>query len=84
MLCYHSMIDCNILFNLLHVRKISHPDNFAWPQAETLPADIQKVCRYNGINWIHDYQDACIAKIVRFIKGETGNQRRLVVIEEDR
>lgn len=48
-------------------------DNFAWPQSEKLPADIQKICRYNGINWIHDYQDACIAKIVRFIKGEAGS-----------
>ena len=58
--------NCNVFISF------QFTDNFVWPQAEKLPADIHKICRYNGINWIHDYQDACIAKIVRFIKGEAG------------
>ena len=28
------------------------------------------MCYYNGVRWIHDYQDACVEKIVRFIRGE--------------
>jgi hypothetical protein len=26
--------------------------------------------RFNGVRWVHDYQEACIDKVERFIKGE--------------
>lgn len=46
-------------------------DNFQWPESETLPDDIRAVCYFNGIRWIHDYQDACVDKLERFMKGDT-------------
>ena len=44
-------------------------ENFEWPEPEQLPEDIRVVSRFNGIKWIHEYQDACIDKLDRFIKG---------------
>ena len=40
-------------------------DNFTWPNEEELPRDMQNIMKYNAVNWIHDYQDACIEKIER-------------------
>ncbi|XP_063611289.1 NAD(+) hydrolase sarm1-like isoform X1 [Penaeus indicus] len=45
-------------------------DNFQWPDPEELPEDMRAVCYFNGVRWIHDYQDACVDKIERFIRGE--------------
>ncbi|XP_037092455.1 NAD(+) hydrolase sarm1-like isoform X3 [Pollicipes pollicipes] len=45
-------------------------DNFQWPEAEELPEDMRAICTFNGISWIHDYQDACVDKLERFIRGE--------------
>lgn len=45
-------------------------DNFEWPSADTLPEDIRQICFFNGIKWIHDYQDACVEKLERFLRGE--------------
>uniref|UniRef100_A0A0K8SPA2 ADP-ribosyl cyclase/cyclic ADP-ribose hydrolase n=2 Tax=Lygus hesperus TaxID=30085 RepID=A0A0K8SPA2_LYGHE len=44
-------------------------DNFSWPAPETLPDDMRAVCNFNGVMWIHDYQDACVDKLERFMKG---------------
>jgi hypothetical protein len=41
-------------------------DNFAWPEAEKLPEDMRSVCHFNGVRWIHDYQDACVDKLERY------------------
>ncbi|GFO08649.1 sterile alpha and tir motif-containing protein 1 [Plakobranchus ocellatus] len=46
-------------------------DNFRWPSPETLPEDMRNVCYFNHVRWIHDYQDACVDKLERFIRGET-------------
>uniref|UniRef100_A0AC35F708 ADP-ribosyl cyclase/cyclic ADP-ribose hydrolase n=1 Tax=Panagrolaimus sp. PS1159 TaxID=55785 RepID=A0AC35F708_9BILA len=35
-----------------------------------LPDDIRQITRFNGVRWVHDYQEACIDKVERFIKGE--------------
>lgn len=35
-----------------------------------LPEDIRQITRFNGVRWVHDYQEACIDKVERFIKGE--------------
>lgn len=40
---------------------------FKWP--ENLPEDMRSVAHFNGVSWIHDYQDACIDKLERYIIG---------------
>lgn len=45
-------------------------DNFCWPEPEKLPEDMRNVCYFNGVRWIHDYQDACVDKLERFMRGE--------------
>ena len=45
-------------------------DGFAFPEAEELPEDVRALSHFNGVKWVHDYQDACIDKIERFIRGE--------------
>jgi len=44
---------------------------FQWPAPEELPEDIRAVAYFNGVRWVHDYQDACIDKLEKFIRGET-------------
>ncbi|XP_055631025.1 NAD(+) hydrolase sarm1 isoform X2 [Toxorhynchites rutilus septentrionalis] len=48
--------DCNIIPII---------DNFQWPEPERLPEDMRGVCHFNGVRWIHDYQDACVDKLER-------------------
>lgn len=49
-------------------------DNFVMPEPEKLPESMRPITSYNGVRWIHDYQEACIDKIDRFIRGEvSGN-----------
>ncbi|XP_072163612.1 NAD(+) hydrolase SARM1-like [Diadema setosum] len=50
-------------------------DNFKWPKSDDLPEDMKGICFFNGIKWIHDYQDACIDKLERFLKGEENMDR---------
>ncbi|XP_035210783.1 NAD(+) hydrolase sarm1-like isoform X2 [Stegodyphus dumicola] len=45
-------------------------DNFQWPEAESLPEDMRAVSYFNGVRWIHDYQDACVEKLERFMRKE--------------
>lgn len=45
-------------------------DNFQWPQAEDLPEDMRPVCYFNGVRWVHDYQDACVEKLEKFMRGD--------------
>ncbi|KAK9512864.1 hypothetical protein O3M35_001186 [Rhynocoris fuscipes] len=51
-------------------------DNFQWPDPETLPEDMRAVCHFNGVMWIHDYQDACVDKLERWIRWQQGLTRR--------
>nr|XP_019943913.1 PREDICTED: sterile alpha and TIR motif-containing protein 1 [Paralichthys olivaceus] len=43
-------------------------DNFAWPDAMSLPEDMRAVLKFNGVKWSHEYQEATIEKILRFLK----------------
>lgn len=52
-------------------------DNFEWPKAEELPDDMRAVCHFNGVRWIHDYQDACVDKLESFIRGKSNLANRL-------
>ncbi|XP_050500568.1 NAD(+) hydrolase sarm1 isoform X4 [Diabrotica virgifera virgifera] len=45
-------------------------DNFIFPELEQLPEDMRQVCHFNAVRWIHDYQDACVDKLERFMRGE--------------
>ncbi|XP_062543365.1 NAD(+) hydrolase sarm1 isoform X5 [Armigeres subalbatus] len=49
-------------------------DNFQWPEPERLPEDMRGVCHFNGVRWIHDYQDACVDKLERFMRAETNTR----------
>ncbi|XP_054718977.1 NAD(+) hydrolase sarm1-like isoform X2 [Uloborus diversus] len=46
-------------------------DNFKWPDPDSLPEDIRTIPNFNGVNWSHDYQDACVDKLERFMRGES-------------
>ncbi|THD24374.1 Sterile alpha and TIR motif-containing protein 1 [Fasciola hepatica] len=42
-------------------------DNFVWPDADELPEDIRSLIEYNAVNWSHEYQEACIDKVEKFM-----------------
>lgn len=44
--------------------------DFQWPDPLELPEDIQALCYFNGVRWVHDYQNACIDKLERFIRAD--------------
>lgn len=50
-------------------------DNFTWPEPEQLPSDMRAISKFNGVRWIHDYQDACVDKLERFMRGELNSYR---------
>ena len=60
--------DCNI---------IPVFDNFSMPKSKDLPVAMRALTSKNGVNWVHDYQTACVDKIERFIRSQTiGGRRR--------
>ena len=52
-------------------------EEFQWPKKSELPQDIQQVCNLNGVLWSHEYQDACIEKIISFLHLQTPKPARL-------
>ncbi|XP_058489519.1 NAD(+) hydrolase SARM1 [Solea solea] len=44
-------------------------DNFAWPEPTSLPEDMRQILNFNGVKWSHEYQEASMEKILRFLKG---------------
>ncbi|XP_060115477.1 NAD(+) hydrolase SARM1 [Heteronotia binoei] len=46
-------------------------DHFEWPDPKTLPEDMRAVLKFNGIKWSHEYQEATIEKIIRFLQGRS-------------
>ncbi|KAL3240917.1 hypothetical protein MRX96_047870 [Rhipicephalus microplus] len=55
-------------------RCVGDNDRKDWVHREinlkVLPEDMRAVCYFNGVRWIHDYQDACVDKLERFMRGE--------------
>ena len=51
-------------------------DNFVWPEEESLPEDIRSVHKINGVSWSHEYQDACVDKLVAFLHLPSFSRRR--------
>ncbi|KAK7156537.1 hypothetical protein R3I94_006559 [Phoxinus phoxinus] len=43
-------------------------DNFVWPDPTSLPEDMRTILKFNGIKWSHEYQEATIDKILRFLQ----------------
>ena len=54
--------DCNIIPVI---------DDFQFPDPEELPENMRALCYFNGVRWVHDYQEACVDKLERFIRGES-------------
>ncbi|XP_072326072.1 NAD(+) hydrolase SARM1 [Scyliorhinus torazame] len=48
-------------------------DNFTWPDPSSLPEDMRAILKFNGIMWSHEYQDASIEKILRFLHTPSQN-----------
>ncbi len=46
-------------------------DNFAMPDQSQLPDTMKAVTSFNAVNWVHDYQEACVDKIERWIRGDS-------------
>ncbi|XP_026813877.1 sterile alpha and TIR motif-containing protein 1-like [Rhopalosiphum maidis] len=40
-------------------------DDFSW--SSPVPDDLKNLNMYNSISWAHDYQDACVNKLVKFM-----------------
>ncbi|XP_055513715.1 NAD(+) hydrolase SARM1 [Leucoraja erinacea] len=43
-------------------------DQFSWPDPSRLPEDMRDILKFNGVQWVHEYQDASIEKILRFLQ----------------
>ena len=41
------------------------------PKSTDLPIAMRPLTSYNGVNWVHEYQTACMDKIARFIKTQS-------------
>ena len=42
--------------------------NFSWPSEKLLPADLRSLCRMNAVTWSHEYQDASVERLIKFLK----------------
>merc|ERR1711953_503866 len=42
---------------------------FQWLAKEDMHEDVRDVQAYNSVRWVHEYQDACITKLDKFIRG---------------
>ncbi|CAH1713696.1 unnamed protein product [Aphis gossypii] len=42
-------------------------NNFSWSSFAQLPDDLKNLNAYNSISWVHEYQDACVNKLVKFM-----------------
>ncbi|CAI4230448.1 unnamed protein product [Auanema sp. JU1783] len=52
--------------------------SFEFPQDEDqIPKDVRHITKYNGVKWVHDYQDACMHKVVRFLEGELNRSQSM-------
>ncbi|XP_078278272.1 NAD(+) hydrolase SARM1 isoform X1 [Rhinoraja longicauda] len=43
-------------------------DQFSWPDPSLLPEDMRDILKFNGVQWVHEYQDASVEKILRFLQ----------------
>ena len=43
--------------------------DFQWPSSEELDPEVREVAYFNNVRWVHEYQDECIRKLIRFLGG---------------
>ena len=59
------------------VRIVPVMDNFTWPGDEdSLPPAIKRLSSMNGVKWSHEYQEACVDKLVTFLQLPLSLRRR--------
>ncbi|XP_063002802.1 NAD(+) hydrolase SARM1 [Elgaria multicarinata webbii] len=46
-------------------------DHFEWPDPAQFPEDMRAILKFNGIKWSHEYQEATIEKLIRFLQGRS-------------
>jgi len=57
------------------------------PEKADLPVSMRALTSYNGVNWVHEYQEACVDKLERFLKTkendseETINEKKNICVE---
>lgn len=51
-------------------------DNFVWPEQDNLPSAIKSLSTMNGVKWSHEYQEACVDKVVSFLHLPLATRRR--------
>lgn len=61
----HREILC-ALDSKVHIVPVMDP-LFKWPEETALPEDIRRLTKFNAITWSHEYQDASVEKLVRFL-----------------
>ncbi len=69
----HRELACALQHNVQIIPILT--EQFQWPKKTDLPEDIQPVCSQNGVPWSHEYQDACVDKIVNFLHLPTPRSR---------
>ena len=62
----HREILC-ALDSKVHVVPVMDP-LFKWPVETTLPEGLQRLTKLNGVPWSHEYQDASVEKLIRFLR----------------
>jgi len=53
-------------------------DNFKMPNTADLPVSMRALTSYNGVNWVHEYQGACVDKLERFLKTEENDSEEII------
>ena len=62
----HKEVVC-AMENTIHSVPVVEP-SFHWPKEEELPEDIRQIVKWNAVSWSHEYQEACIEKLISFLK----------------
>lgn len=78
----HKELAC-AMDNQVHIVPVV-TEEFTWPDSSKLPEDIQAVCKMNAVMWSHEYQDASVDKIVKFLHLPTTTRRKSFSISFDR
>ena len=53
-------------------------DNFKMPEKADLPVSMRALTSYNGVNWVHEYQEACVDKLERFLKTKENDSEEII------
>ena len=48
------------------------------PEKADLPVSMRALTSYNGVNWVHEYQEACVDKLERFLKTKENDSEEII------